>query len=82
LGQKVSELSIDFLLTLGEEAAALVESAIRHKFPLERTKVVESHSEAASILREMVRDGDWILVKGSRGMAMEKIVEALKEWGA
>jgi UDP-N-acetylmuramyl pentapeptide synthase len=30
----------------------------------------------------MVRDGDWILVKGSRGMAMEKIVEALKEWGA
>jgi UDP-N-acetylmuramoyl-tripeptide--D-alanyl-D-alanine ligase len=79
LGQKVSELSIDFLLTLGEEAAVVVESAVRHKFPLERTKVVESHSEAASILREMVRNGDWILVKGSRGMAMEKIVEALKE---
>jgi UDP-N-acetylmuramoyl-tripeptide--D-alanyl-D-alanine ligase len=79
LGQKVSKLSIDFLLTLGEEAPVVVESAVRHKFPLERTKVVESHSEAASILREMVRNGDWILVKGSRGMAMEKIVEALKE---
>jgi UDP-N-acetylmuramoyl-tripeptide--D-alanyl-D-alanine ligase len=79
LGRKVSELSIDFLLTLGEEAAVVVESAIRHKFPLERTKVVESHSEAVSVLREMIRNGDWILVKGSRGMAMEKVVEALRE---
>jgi UDP-N-acetylmuramoyl-tripeptide--D-alanyl-D-alanine ligase len=79
LGQRVSELSIDFLLTLGEEASLVVESAIRHGFPVERTKVVESHSEANSTLREMIRNGDWILVKGSRGMAMEKIVEALKE---
>jgi UDP-N-acetylmuramoyl-tripeptide--D-alanyl-D-alanine ligase len=79
LGRKVSELSIDFLLTLGEEAAVVVESAIRHKFPLERTKVVESHSEAVSVLKEMIRNGDWILVKGSRGMAMEKVVEALRE---
>jgi UDP-N-acetylmuramoyl-tripeptide--D-alanyl-D-alanine ligase len=79
LGQRVSELSIDFLLTLGEEASLVVESAIRHGFPVERTKVVESHSEAISTLREMIRDGDWILVKGSRGMAMEKIVDALKE---
>jgi UDP-N-acetylmuramoyl-tripeptide--D-alanyl-D-alanine ligase len=46
---------------------------------VERTKVVESHSEANSTLREMIRNGDWILVKGSRGMAMEKVVEALKE---
>jgi UDP-N-acetylmuramoyl-tripeptide--D-alanyl-D-alanine ligase len=79
LGQRVSDLSIDFLLTLGEEASLVVESAIRHGFPVERTKVVESHSEAISTLREMIRNGDWILVKGSRGMAMEKIVEALKE---
>ncbi len=79
LGQRVSDLSIDFLLTLGEEASLVVESAIRHGFPVERTKVVENHSEAISTLREMIRNGDWILVKGSRGMAMEKIVEALKE---
>jgi UDP-N-acetylmuramoyl-tripeptide--D-alanyl-D-alanine ligase len=79
LGQRVSELSIDFLLTLGEEASLVVESAIRHGFPVERTKVVKSHSEAISTLKEMIRNGDWILIKGSRGMAMEKIVEALKE---
>ncbi len=79
LGEKVSELSINFLLALGEEAPIVVESAIRHGFPLERVRVVESHSEAISILKQMIQNGDWILVKGSRRMAMEKIVEGLTE---
>jgi UDP-N-acetylmuramoyl-tripeptide--D-alanyl-D-alanine ligase len=79
LGKKVSELSIDFLIALGEEAPIVVESAIRHGFLLERVRVVESHSEAISILKQMIQNGDWILVKGSRRMAMEKIVEGLTE---
>jgi UDP-N-acetylmuramoyl-tripeptide--D-alanyl-D-alanine ligase len=79
LGEKVSELSIDLLLALGEEAPIVVESAIRHGLPMERAKVVESHSEAISILRQMIQSGDWILVKGSRRMAMEKIGEGLTE---
>jgi UDP-N-acetylmuramoyl-tripeptide--D-alanyl-D-alanine ligase len=79
LGEKVSELAIDFLFALGEEAPIVVESAIRHGFPIERTRVVESHSEAISLLRQMVQNGDWILVKGSRRLAMEKIIEGLTE---
>jgi len=79
IGQKVSELSIDFLLAFGEEAPVVVESAICHGFPMERARIVESHSEALSILRQMIQSGDWILVKGSRRMVMEKIVEGLTE---
>jgi UDP-N-acetylmuramoyl-tripeptide--D-alanyl-D-alanine ligase len=75
----VRELSIDFLFALGEEAPIVVESAIRHGFPMERARVVESHSESISLLRQMIQNGDWILVKGSRRMAMEKIVEGLTE---
>jgi len=79
IGKKVSELSIDFLLALGEEASTVVQSAIRHGFPMKSARMVENHSEAISLLREMIQDGDWILVKGSRRMAMEKIVEGLAE---
>ena len=79
IGQKVSQLSIDFLLALGEEAPVVVESATRYGFPMERTRIAESHSEAISLLRKMIQNGDWILVKGSRRMAMEKIVEGLAE---
>jgi UDP-N-acetylmuramoyl-tripeptide--D-alanyl-D-alanine ligase len=77
IGKKVSELSIDFLLALGEKAPVVVESAIRHGFTMEKARIVENHSEAISLLRQMIQNGDWILIKGSRGMAMEKIVEGL-----
>jgi UDP-N-acetylmuramoyl-tripeptide--D-alanyl-D-alanine ligase len=75
----VCDLSIDFLLAMGDEAPVVVESAIRQGLRMERAKIVESHSEAASLLRHMIQSGDWVLVKGSRRMAMEKIVERLAE---
>ena len=79
MGEKVGKLSIDFLIALGNEAPILVESAIRHGLPRERASVAESHAEAISFLEEVIQKGDWILVKGSRKMAMEKIVEGLIE---
>jgi len=78
LGEKIGELSIDFLLCLGEEASLVVESAVRKGLRPERAKVVGSHSEAVSHLNRIVQKGDWILVKGSRRMAMEKIAAALR----
>ena len=79
IGEKVKELSIDLLIAMGEKAPLVVESAIRHGFEPKRARVVESHSEAISILKEVAQNGDWILVKGSRRMAMEKVVEGLIE---
>lgn len=79
LGRVVKTLSIDYLITLGERSAAIVESAIEDGFTPERTGIAKSHAEAARIARQWARKGDWILVKGSRGMAMEKVVEALRE---
>jgi UDP-N-acetylmuramoyl-tripeptide--D-alanyl-D-alanine ligase len=79
LGEKIGELSIDFLLCLGEAASLVVTSAIRKGLKPERAKVVESHSEAVSLLNRIIQKGDWILVKGSRRMAMEKIAEALRK---
>jgi UDP-N-acetylmuramoyl-tripeptide--D-alanyl-D-alanine ligase len=77
LGKKVQELSIDLLFTLGQWSSIVAESAIRHGTEPGRTRGMESHQEAISILKQVIREGDWILVKGSRGMAMEKIVEGL-----
>ena len=77
LGERIGELSIDQLIFLGEEASRVVESALRKGMAPERAKVVKNHSEAISFLSHTIREGDWILVKGSRRMGMEKIAEAL-----
>lgn len=38
-------------------------------------------SEILADLTQRLAAGDWVLVKGSRGMRMEKFVTALKNWG-
>jgi len=79
LGKKVRDLSVDLLLTLGKQAAVVVGSAIRHGFPKEKARAMESHTEVISLLKQVMEEGDWVLVKGSRGMAMERIVQGLTE---
>ena len=78
LGEKAAELGIDYLLALGEQAPLVIQSAIRHGLRPENASVAESHSEAVSLLKRVTREGDWILFKGSRRMAMEKIMEGLE----
>jgi len=79
LGQRIKAMSIDFLVAVGKWAPVVVESAVRHGFESEKAKVVKNHSEAITVLKQTMQEGDWILVKGSRGMAMEKIVGGLTE---
>jgi len=79
LGQRIKALSIDFLLVMGKWAPVVVESAVRHGFDAEKTKIVQTHEEAIATLEQVTQEGDWILIKGSRGMAMEKVVEGLQE---
>lgn len=78
LGRRVAERKIDFLVALGEKAPIVVKSAVDQGLTREQAKVAENHSEAVSVLRRILHEGDWILVKGSRGMRMEKVVEGLR----
>jgi UDP-N-acetylmuramyl pentapeptide synthase len=45
--------------------------------PQEKTKFFAAPPEAAEFLVEFVRPGDLLLVKGSRSVKMERIVEAM-----
>jgi UDP-N-acetylmuramyl pentapeptide synthase len=45
--------------------------------PIERTNFLADSTEAAAFVSELAAPGDLILVKGSRGVKMERIIEAL-----
>ena len=42
--------------------------------------ITGTKAEISQALISVLRAGDWVLVKGSRGMKMEEVVQALKDW--
>jgi UDP-N-acetylmuramoyl-tripeptide--D-alanyl-D-alanine ligase len=71
VGDAVRRAGIDVLVAVGPLARGYLETG-----PAEAI-AVESVPEAVDALRGLLRDGDAVLVKGSRVLAMEGIAEAL-----
>jgi UDP-N-acetylmuramoyl-tripeptide--D-alanyl-D-alanine ligase len=68
---------IDGVIGVAGDGAQIVEGAVAAGVPRAQTKVFASSDEAAEFLREFLQPGDLMLVKGSRGVKMERVVEAL-----
>lgn len=79
VGQIVFEKNIDLLISVGQEAKNIAIGAIKSGFPKEKTFVVADNMTVINILSYIKQSGDVILVKASRGMKMEEIVQYLQE---
>jgi UDP-N-acetylmuramoyl-tripeptide--D-alanyl-D-alanine ligase len=66
-----------WLYLAGEHAAALERGARAAGIPAERIRVFDEVPAMAAAVRGDVRPGDLVLVKASRGMRLERVVEAL-----
>ena len=69
--------NIDWVIGVEGDATEIVEGAIAAGVPPSQTKTFSSSEDAAKFLADFVTPGDLLLVKGSRGVKMERIVEAL-----
>jgi UDP-N-acetylmuramoyl-tripeptide--D-alanyl-D-alanine ligase len=68
---------IDFVVAVAGHAAQIVEGAVAAGFPKAKTHFSADSAMAAEFVEQLVDPGDLILVKGSRGVQMERIVDAL-----
>jgi UDP-N-acetylmuramoyl-tripeptide--D-alanyl-D-alanine ligase len=71
--------AIDWVIGVEGQASELIEGAASAGILRDRLKFFSSSSDAAQFLQTELRAGDLLLVKGSRGVKMERIVEALLE---
>ena len=77
LGRDIAKLGIGRLIAIGELGREIVEGAKEAGLPETACRHVGTHGEAVAQLREDWSEGVWVLVKGSRAMAMERIVEGV-----
>ena len=73
IGAYARERGVDLLVTVGPLAAAMLDG-----YDGEGQAVADA-AEAASMVPELLEPGDTVLVKGSRGVGLEAVAEALAE---
>jgi UDP-N-acetylmuramoyl-tripeptide--D-alanyl-D-alanine ligase len=76
VGRRVRDV-VAVLITVGERGRLIAEEALAFGMDGDRVFIEESNESAIARLREILVPGDIVLVKGSRGMAMEQIVNEL-----
>jgi UDP-N-acetylmuramoyl-tripeptide--D-alanyl-D-alanine ligase len=70
---------IDILITVGNSAKYIAAGAKEHGFNQGSIFICQDNHEAIEMLKGILKWGDAILIKGSRGMKMEEIVEYIQE---
>lgn len=78
-GRKVAELGIDLLIGVRGLAREIVEGGREAGLRPESALFCETPDEAATVLEGVAREGDLILVKGSRGVRTEIVVERMRQ---
>ncbi len=73
VGHIAAECGVDLLVTVGPMAREIGAGAGY----MHESVAFDTTDAAARAIRDLVEPGDLVLVKGSRAMAMEKVVEAL-----
>ncbi|MFP4248661.1 MAG: UDP-N-acetylmuramoyl-tripeptide--D-alanyl-D-alanine ligase [Armatimonadota bacterium] len=76
IGRAAAEAGVDWLITVGELAALAAEGAAERGV---RVSTVDEAPAAAELVDSELREDDVVLVKASRGMALERVVEALTD---
>jgi UDP-N-acetylmuramoyl-tripeptide--D-alanyl-D-alanine ligase len=72
-GELAGEVGVDLLVCVGDEARWYAEA-----FPGE-VLFYEDAAEAAKTLEDVLRKGDYVVVKGSRGVGLDRLTRKLKE---
>ncbi len=78
VGRKCAECAVDWVIGVQGDARFFLEGACDEGFDPSRLRFFATALEAAEFCRTLLREGDLALVKGSRGVGLEAVIELLE----
>ncbi len=78
VGEKIDRNKIDYVICIGDLAKEIYNGANRN-FNVNNLFHFDTNEEVVKKVKEIISDDTLIMVKGSRGMKLENIIEMLKE---
>lgn len=79
VGRFAAESKMDLLIAVGKMSSAIINGAGNSKGGSIELYSFGTNQEVIDNLKNIIKSNDTILIKGSRGMKMENIVESLRE---
>ena len=77
-GRLMAVMGVRYLVVLGEHGRQVIEGACKGGMDITQTHLVTNHAEMIHAIKANVREGDIVFLKGSRKVALEKVVEVIK----
>ncbi|MBM7624376.1 UDP-N-acetylmuramoyl-tripeptide--D-alanyl-D-alanine ligase [Sporohalobacter salinus] len=79
VGETIVKNKVDYLLTVGDLAALIGQEAMKLGMDSSKVFICNNNQEINRQLLQLIKPDDTILLKGSRGMKLEEVEEALLE---
>jgi UDP-N-acetylmuramoyl-tripeptide--D-alanyl-D-alanine ligase len=79
IGRRCAETNLSWLIAVQGDAKFFVEGALGAGLPPEYSRFFPDPQDAGEFCRSLLEPGDVVLVKGSRGVRLETVIEMLRE---
>jgi UDP-N-acetylmuramoyl-tripeptide--D-alanyl-D-alanine ligase len=80
LGCFIGNLELDFLITVGNAAKEIAKGAVDTGMSSDNIFIFEDKQSAIEKTEELIKQGDVVLIKGSRAMEMNKVTEKISQF--
>lgn len=77
IGKRIAQIKKAKLLVVGEKAKLIAQGALQAGIKENQIQSFDSQTDLISYLKENIKAGDLILIKGSQGARMEKVAKAI-----
>lgn len=79
IGRYMADTDVDSIFLRGELSQKVASGAKKNGFPGDRIFFIDNPVETAIHVKAYLKEGDWVLIKGSRKMKMEEVSTAIIE---